>query len=55
MTLLLSLIKSFCLPVLLCGSQCMDCNISYVSYISKSWNYVYLKLFNVRASTVNYV
>jgi len=52
-TALLSLIKSFCLPVLLHGSECMDCNASYVSYISKSWNYVFCKLFNVSASTVN--
>ena len=35
-TVLLSLIKSFRLPVLLYGSECMDCNTSYVSYISKS-------------------
>jgi len=52
---LLSLIKSFCLPVLLYGSECMDCNSSYVSYISKSWNYVFWKLFNVSASTVDYM
>jgi len=31
----------------------MDCNSSYVSYISKSWNYVFWKLFNVIASTVD--
>jgi len=33
----------------------MDCNTSYVSYISKSWNYVFWKLFNVSASTVDYM
>ena len=49
---LLSLIKTFCLPVLLYGSECMDCNTKYVSYISKSWNYVFWKLFNVNASAV---
>jgi len=52
-TVLLSLIKSFCLPVLLYGSKCTDCNTSYVSYISKSRNYVFWKLFNVSASTVD--
>jgi len=31
----------------------MDCNSSYVSYISKSWNYVFWKSFNVSASTVD--
>jgi len=31
----------------------MDCNTSYVSYISKSWNYVFWKLFNISASTVD--
>ena len=30
---LLSLIKTFCLPVLLYGSECKDCNNSYVFYI----------------------
>lgn len=51
-TVLLSLIKTFCLPVLLYGSECMDCNTSYISYISKSWNNIFWKLFNVNASTV---
>ena len=42
---LLSLIKTFCLPILLYGSECMDCNSSYIYCISKSWNnYVFWKL-----------
>jgi len=52
-TVLLSLIKSHCFSVLLHASECMDCNISYVTYISKSCNYVFWKLFNVSASTVD--
>ena len=48
---LLSLIKTFCLPVLLYESECMECNSSYIYCISKSWNNVFWKLFNVNAST----
>jgi len=40
-TVLLSLVKTICLPVQLYVSECMDCNTSYVSYISKSTNYVF--------------
>ena len=37
----LSLIKTFCLPELLYGSECIDCNSSYIYCISKPWNYVF--------------
>jgi len=36
-----AILKYGYVPVLLYGSECIDCNISYISCISKSWNSVF--------------
>lgn len=50
---MLHLIKTFCLPLLLYGSECLDYTSSYDSCIMKSWNYIFWKLFQIHDGSVN--
>ena len=48
---MLHLIKTFCLPLLLYGSECLDYTSSYDSCMSR--NYIYWKLFQIHDGSVN--
>ena len=52
-TLDINLIKTFCLPLLLYGSECLDYTSSYDSFIIRLWNYIYWKLFQIHDGSVN--
>ena len=50
---MLHLIKTFFLLLLLYGSECLDYTSSYDSYIIRSWNCIYWKLFQIHDGSVN--
>jgi len=48
---MLHLIKTFCLPLLVYGSECLNYSSSYYVAIRRSWNYMFWRLFRINGNS----